>query len=227
MRVRADIMVQEPLVRYVTISSAKTKTIETYVVMYESLPYYCYSCGILGHSSMLCPNPGTRDVNRDLPYAAKKLCVMEVLSRKSSGSKSGNNFSYSSFDPRNRANSATSDDARPANNSGKYFPQNYEGVGEAERSSPIMNNRSGRGRGRSSSDRSHGRSAVAGDEIFPYQRTKSSMAGQKRKPTKNHVSVHLSDAQPSSSAGILTIVVSDKSGKDVGTSTEECERRPV
>lgn len=98
MRVRAEILVKEPLVRYITVNSAKTKTIETYVVTYERLPFYCFSCGLLGHSSMLCPNPGTRDDNGDLPYAAKKLCAPEDQSKRSGGPKSSNAFSSSNYD---------------------------------------------------------------------------------------------------------------------------------
>ena len=76
MRIRAEIAVQEPLVRYVTVTSAKLKTTETYSVMYERLPLYCFSCGLLGHSSILCSAPAERDVNGDLPYAAKKVCAI-------------------------------------------------------------------------------------------------------------------------------------------------------
>ena len=83
-----------------------------------------------------------------------------------------------------------------------------------------MNNPSGRGHSRSSCDQGRGQFYVAGKELFPSQRTKSGMAGNKRKPTKNLVYVHISDEQPSSSAGVLTIVVSDKSRKDVGPCTK-------
>ena len=77
MRVRAEIAVQEPVVRYVTVTSLKLKRTETFSVVYERLPFYCLSCGLLGHSLVLCPNPATRDGNGDLPYAARKLCVAD------------------------------------------------------------------------------------------------------------------------------------------------------
>ena len=102
MRVRAEILVQEPLVRYVTVNSVKTKTIEHYDVMYERLPFYCFSCGLLGHSSMLCPNPGAHDVNEDLPYVAKRLCAPEEMSRRSSGSSQAANLLIHLLIPRTR-----------------------------------------------------------------------------------------------------------------------------
>ena len=75
--------------RYVMVTLAKLKTTETYTVMYGCLPLYYFSCGLLGHSLVLCPAPAERDVNGDLPYAAKKLCAITEQPWKSSGAKSG------------------------------------------------------------------------------------------------------------------------------------------
>jgi hypothetical protein len=61
MRVRVEVNVNEPLLRYVTVTSSRLQTSTTYEVQYERLPLYCFSCGLLGHSALVCANPAERD----------------------------------------------------------------------------------------------------------------------------------------------------------------------
>jgi hypothetical protein len=68
LRVRVKIDVLKPLRRCVSIFSTKRQAQEWYDVRYEKLPNYCYSCGIIGHSSLECPMPAERDENGLLPY---------------------------------------------------------------------------------------------------------------------------------------------------------------
>ena len=131
MRVRDEIAVQEPVVRYVTVTFVKLRTMKTYSVMYERLPFYYFSCGLLGHSSILCPTPGIRDENGDLPYAAKKLRVTGDYLRKSGGSKSSNASSSAAGESNNT-------DARVPS-SGRPKAKNHTGSasGDGEVPSPL------------------------------------------------------------------------------------------
>uniref|UniRef100_A0ACD5VIC1 Uncharacterized protein n=1 Tax=Avena sativa TaxID=4498 RepID=A0ACD5VIC1_AVESA len=97
LRVRVWIKTHEPLMRFVSVFSQKRQTTEVYQVMYERLPTFCFSCGLLGHSSGVCPNPSERDEEGLLPYHGMRLCVPEER-KKQSDSKSGQS-SFSSNRP--------------------------------------------------------------------------------------------------------------------------------
>ncbi|KAM0841990.1 hypothetical protein ACQ4PT_058650 [Festuca glaucescens] len=94
MRLRVEVKVDEPLMRAVTVFSSRLQIAESFAVQYERLPIYCFSCGLLGHSTLACPNPADRDEFGELPYSAKRLSADDP-SRKSGGSKSGNNAAAS------------------------------------------------------------------------------------------------------------------------------------
>lgn len=192
MRVRAEVLVHEPVVRYVTVTSAKTKSTETYSVMYERLPFYCFSCGLLGHSSMLCPTPGVRDENGELPYAAKKVCVPEDQPKRSGGSKSSFASSSSGFYQRASgqktftAGTRVSDPSSRANNPDKNVVVDETEVSSPAKGGPGRGSSSrGRGRGNSARGRGRGKTAGSGKELFPASKSRKGMAGQKRKTAKD------------------------------------------
>ncbi|KAM3295973.1 hypothetical protein ACQJBY_038349 [Aegilops geniculata] len=217
MRVQAEVLVQEPVVRYVTVTSAKTKSTETYSVMYERLPFYCFSCGLLGHSSMLCPTPGVRDENGELPYAAMKVCVPDDQPKRSGGSKSSFASSSSGFFQRTSgqktftAGTIVSDPISQANNLAKN-----DVVDETEVSSPakggLGRGSSSRGRGHASSARGRGRGKTGGSgkELFPVSKSKKGMSGQKRKTAKD-TPVQLTEGTTCSEINQLAIVLSGNS----------------
>ncbi|CAN6204123.1 unnamed protein product [Urochloa humidicola] len=68
LRAKVQVDISKPLLRCITIFSQKRQTTEQYKVRYEKLPNYCYSCGIIGHSSLECPTPAERDEDGLLPY---------------------------------------------------------------------------------------------------------------------------------------------------------------
>jgi hypothetical protein len=68
LRARVTVEVASPLRRVVLIDSARRQKMDLYEVQYEQIPHFCFSCGRLGHSDLLCPTPGTRDADGNLPY---------------------------------------------------------------------------------------------------------------------------------------------------------------
>jgi hypothetical protein len=77
LRVRVTINATEPIMRCISIFSRKKNMTMLYNVMYERLPTFCISCGLLGHSSLMCLTSAERDSEGKLPYHGDKLCVPE------------------------------------------------------------------------------------------------------------------------------------------------------
>jgi hypothetical protein len=71
LRARIIIPLNEPLPRGVSVFSSRRQRKEWYDVVYERLPYFCFSCGIIGHSEIECLTPAIRDEKGSLPYNEK------------------------------------------------------------------------------------------------------------------------------------------------------------
>ena len=127
LRVRVSIKVSEPLMRCVSVFSQKKRTTEVYHVMYEKVPLFCFSCGVVGHSSVACPKPSERDAEGYLPYHGSFLCVPDER-RKTTATRSGqSSFSGNFSDP-------------GSGHSGSKGPQG-DGGGEATSLSKSKNSR--------------------------------------------------------------------------------------
>lgn len=68
LRARVAIEIDKPLRRGVLLRMSRLEEPKWFAVQYERLPFYCYGCGIMGHSEIECSNPVPRDVEGRLPY---------------------------------------------------------------------------------------------------------------------------------------------------------------
>jgi hypothetical protein len=71
LRARIIISLNEPLSHGVSVFSSRRQRKEWYDVVYEKVPYFCFSCGIIGHSEIACSTPALRDEKGCLPYSEK------------------------------------------------------------------------------------------------------------------------------------------------------------
>ena len=77
LRARISVEVSEPLMRCVAVESSALKKTVFYEIKYEKLPMYCFSCGLIGHSSLLCATPATKDAEGKLPWNKDRVVVPE------------------------------------------------------------------------------------------------------------------------------------------------------
>jgi hypothetical protein len=68
LRARVAIEIGKPLRRGVLLRMSRSEEPRWFAIQYERLPFYCFGCGIMGHSEIECPNPVPRNVDGKLPY---------------------------------------------------------------------------------------------------------------------------------------------------------------
>lgn len=181
LRARVKIEVWKPLRRCVSIFSNKRQKQEWYDVRYERLPNYCYSCGIIGHSSLECPTPADRDENGLLPYG-KDLCAPDDNRKKKWAEEKQSESIGRSFNSAERHGSFNGCTPPESNDSrGKVGVSTTEGgshnVGKDDEAiSPLKQQRKSRKKTEGE------KMSKSGKELFP---TGNMTHGKKRKQTKN------------------------------------------
>lgn len=68
LRARVAIEINKPLKRGVLLRMSHGEEPKWFAVQYERLPFYCFSCGIIGHSEIECEQPAPRKEEGRLPY---------------------------------------------------------------------------------------------------------------------------------------------------------------
>jgi hypothetical protein len=71
LRARVAIEVTKPVRRGVLVKTKRDSDPEWFDLQYEKLPYYCSSCGVMGHSHLECDKPLIRNEDGKLPYDVK------------------------------------------------------------------------------------------------------------------------------------------------------------
>lgn len=66
LRAKVAVPFDQPLRRWVTIRREGRD--ECFLLQYEKLPFYCFSCGLIGHGELECKTPADRDANGKLPF---------------------------------------------------------------------------------------------------------------------------------------------------------------
>jgi hypothetical protein len=65
---RVAIDLGKPIKRGVLLKMTKDGALEWFDAQYEKLPFFCRSCGVIGHSDLVCETPAPRDEEGKLPY---------------------------------------------------------------------------------------------------------------------------------------------------------------
>jgi hypothetical protein len=73
--------VAKELCRGVLLKTRKDRNPEWFDILYEKLPYYYLSCGIMGHSELKCEQLVVRNDRGKLPYDLK-LRALKVKKKK-------------------------------------------------------------------------------------------------------------------------------------------------
>ncbi|XP_040385781.1 uncharacterized protein LOC121056051 [Oryza brachyantha] len=68
LRGRVAIEVAKPIRRGVLLKTKKDGVPEWFEIQFEKLPFFCKSCGVMGHSELECANPAARNAQGKLPW---------------------------------------------------------------------------------------------------------------------------------------------------------------
>jgi hypothetical protein len=82
LRARVSIEVSKPVHRGVMLKAKEEAVLEWFDIQYEKIPYFCSSCGVMGHSHLECDKPLIRNNDGKLSYEVKQLRVQDPKRKK-------------------------------------------------------------------------------------------------------------------------------------------------
>jgi hypothetical protein len=82
LRARVSIELSKPIHRGIMLKVKKEVAHEWFDIQYEKLPYFCSSCGIMGHSHLECDKPLICNADGKLSYEDKPLRVQDTRKKK-------------------------------------------------------------------------------------------------------------------------------------------------
>jgi hypothetical protein len=115
-------------------------------ILYEKLPYFCFSCGLLGHSASFCPSPGETDENGDWLYDSSLRASDPKKIKKEQGAQQGGRVGPDGGMMRQKEPGVP-----PTNTAPMHAPNPFVGLGKNSfgADQPGLNFRAqGRGRGK-------------------------------------------------------------------------------
>jgi hypothetical protein len=119
LRARVAIDMSKPIKRGVLLKMSKDSAPEWFDARYEKLPFFCRSCGVIGHSDLFCATPTPRDEEGNLPYELslrvddkrKKLQSFAEAAKESLNSVSSAGSKQTRGSTKERQSDSQSDDA--------------------------------------------------------------------------------------------------------------------
>jgi hypothetical protein len=109
---RVLVEVDKPLWRGVMLKPDKNSKPEWFEIQFEKLPFYCFPCGIMGHTEIECPSPSPRNALGKLPYDLRLRAPEEKRRFQSFGQAADESFGSSTGSKR-ASSSHNSSDTRP------------------------------------------------------------------------------------------------------------------
>ncbi|CAO2045029.1 unnamed protein product [Urochloa humidicola] len=168
-RARVAVEVDKPLRRGVLLKTDRSKPPEWYYIQYEKLPFYCYSCGLMGHTDLTCPTPAPRNAEGKLPYDVKLRAPDERRKKlQSFGAAAAESYGNSHGSGRSTS-SRHSTDRRPADNA-----KDKEKAEEEEITSPLKKDTAKKDTSRTKKG--------ASKQLFRAKAPQENVGQRKRKP---------------------------------------------
>lgn len=134
LRARVLVEVDKPLRRGILLKPDKTSKPEWFQIQYEKLPFYCFSCGRMGHTEMECPTPAPRNAQGKLPYDLRLRAPEEKRRKLQSFSQAAADFFDSSMGTKKTTSSRSNSDKRSSNEA------RGKGVADEDVTSPLKEN---------------------------------------------------------------------------------------